>query len=69
MPLLIDGGTGLMSQGQFDVDIFGEAPDKMTYTEQAQKRTHCKRLAWCVDVYTSLDIYVWKHKISVICAA
>ena len=26
------------------MDIYGEAPDKMTYTEQANKRAHCKRL-------------------------
>jgi len=31
-----------------DVDIYGEAPDKMTYTEQANKRTNCKRLTWYV---------------------
>lgn len=28
-----------------DMDIYGEAPDKMTYTEQANKRAHCKRLS------------------------
>ncbi|CAD5112359.1 DgyrCDS1592 [Dimorphilus gyrociliatus] len=28
----------------YDMDIYGEAPDKMTYTEQANKRSHCKRL-------------------------
>eukprot|EP00106_Octopus_bimaculoides_P013835 XP_014781277.1 PREDICTED: dynein heavy chain 6, axonemal-like [Octopus bimaculoides] len=31
------------SQG-YDYDIFDEAPEKMTYTEQANKRSHCKRL-------------------------
>ncbi len=25
-------------------DILGDGPDKMTYTEQANKRAHCKRL-------------------------
>ncbi|XP_015770017.1 PREDICTED: dynein heavy chain 6, axonemal-like [Acropora digitifera] len=28
----------------YDMDIYGDAPDKMTYTEQANKRSHCKRL-------------------------
>jgi len=42
-------GTGqgqAQAQGQPDIEIFGEAPDKMTYTEQANKRTNCKRLTW-----------------------
>lgn len=29
---------------EYDIDIYGLAPDKMSYTEQANKRTHCKRL-------------------------
>lgn len=32
---------------QYDIDIYGLAPDKMTYTEQANKRAHCRRLTWC----------------------
>jgi len=43
MWMLVDGQDG---QAQVDIDIYGEAPDKMTYTEQANKRTHCKRLTW-----------------------
>ena len=31
---------------QYDIDIYGLAPDKMTYTEQANKRAHCRRLTW-----------------------
>jgi hypothetical protein len=31
-------------QSNLNLDIYGEAPDKMTYTEQANKRTHCQRL-------------------------
>ena len=33
----------LMPSG-YEMDIYGDAPDKMTYTEQANKRSHCKRL-------------------------
>jgi len=37
----------MISQGQqLDIDIYSEALDKMTYTEQANKRTNCKRLTW-----------------------
>jgi len=36
-------------QGQVDIEIYGEAPDKLTYTEQANKRTKCKRLTWYCD--------------------
>jgi len=39
-----------MSPGQFDIEIYGEAPDKMTYTEQANKRTNCKRLTWYLTI-------------------
>ena len=45
-----DGVPGTASsylmQSNYDMDIYGEAPDKMTYTEQANKRAHCKRLSW-----------------------
>lgn len=33
----------LMPSG-YEMDMYGDAPDKMTYTEQANKRSHCKRL-------------------------
>ncbi|CAI9736985.1 dynein axonemal heavy chain 6-like [Octopus vulgaris] len=39
----IGEGDQYDSQG-YDYDIFDEAPEKMTYTEQANKRSHCKRL-------------------------
>ena len=39
-------GSSYMMQSTYDMDIYGEAPDKMTYTEQANKRAHCKRLTW-----------------------
>ena len=46
----VDGVPGTASsylmQSNYDMDIYGEAPDKMTYTEQANKRAHCKRLSW-----------------------
>ena len=38
-------GSSYMDE-QYDIDIYGLAPDKMTYTEQANKRSHCKRLTW-----------------------
>ena len=38
---------------QLDIDVYGEAPDKMTYTEQANKRTDCKRLTWYVNFCTA----------------
>ncbi|EDV29711.1 uncharacterized protein TRIADDRAFT_18356 [Trichoplax adhaerens] len=31
-------------QTGFDIDPYGDAPEKMTYTEQANKRAHCRRL-------------------------
>ncbi|XP_077994098.1 dynein axonemal heavy chain 6-like [Glandiceps talaboti] len=37
-------GSSYLMQSNYDMDIYGEAPDKMTYTEQANKRTHCRRL-------------------------
>ncbi|XP_060586003.1 dynein axonemal heavy chain 6-like [Ruditapes philippinarum] len=36
--------SSYLMQSNYDMDIYGEAPDKMTYTEQANKREHCKRL-------------------------
>lgn len=39
---------------QYDIDIYGLAPDKMTYTEQANKRAHCRRLTWCALPYPLL---------------
>ncbi|XP_064645339.1 dynein axonemal heavy chain 6-like [Lineus longissimus] len=36
--------SSYLMNSNYDLDIYGEAPDKMTYTEQANKRTHCKRL-------------------------
>lgn len=40
------GGTGdsFFMQSNYNIDIYGQAPDKMTYTEQANKRAHCQRL-------------------------
>nr|XP_006813236.1 PREDICTED: dynein heavy chain 6, axonemal [Saccoglossus kowalevskii] len=37
-------GSSYLMQSNYDMDIYGEAPDKMTYTEQANKRSHCRRL-------------------------
>ena len=37
-----------------DIDIYGEAPDKLTYTEQANKRTNCKRLTWYMRYLTAI---------------
>ncbi|CAE1329167.1 DNAH [Acanthosepion pharaonis] len=37
---------GCVTSGlEYDYDILVEAPEKMTYTEQANKRAHCRRLA------------------------
>ncbi|XP_075717900.1 dynein axonemal heavy chain 6 [Rhinoderma darwinii] len=36
--------TDILTLSHFDGGIFGESSDKMTYTEQANKRTHCRRL-------------------------
>lgn len=33
----------MMGNG-YEMDVYGDAPDKMTYTEQANKRSHCRRL-------------------------
>lgn len=49
--------SSYLMQSNYDMDIYGEAPDKMTYTEQANKRTHCKRLTWSVHcIQTVLTI-------------
>ncbi|KAF7246558.1 hypothetical protein EG68_10213 [Paragonimus skrjabini miyazakii] len=36
-------GTSYLSTG-YDVEVFSEAPDKMTFTEMAAKRKYCQRL-------------------------
>ncbi|KAG9480610.1 hypothetical protein GDO78_012200 [Eleutherodactylus coqui] len=36
--------TDILTLSHFRGDIFGESSDKMTYTEQANKRRHCGRL-------------------------
>ncbi|XP_078448652.1 dynein axonemal heavy chain 6 [Lampetra planeri] len=38
------GGSSVLFQSQYDLDPFGDAPDKMSYTEQANKRKHCGKL-------------------------
>ena len=50
----------ICTETQMDIDIYGEAPDKLTYTEQANKRTNCKRLTWyilCVDLLLQIFIF------------
>ncbi|XP_060075174.1 dynein axonemal heavy chain 6-like [Ylistrum balloti] len=46
--LMGDAAPGTSSSylmpSNYDMDIYGEAPDRMTYTEQANKRSHCKQL-------------------------
>ncbi|CAG5121592.1 unnamed protein product, partial [Candidula unifasciata] len=37
--------SSYLMQSNYDMDIYGEAPERMTYTEQANKRAHCKRLS------------------------
>ncbi|XP_053317654.1 dynein axonemal heavy chain 6 [Spea bombifrons] len=37
-------GPDTLGLPHFDGDLFGESSDKMTYTEQANKRSHCTRL-------------------------
>ena len=39
-------GSSFFMQSNYNIDIYGQAPDKMTYTEQANKRAHCQRLTW-----------------------
>ncbi|VDQ00829.1 unnamed protein product [Trichobilharzia regenti] len=38
-------GTSYISSG-CDMEIFSDAPEKMTFTEMASKRKHCQRLTW-----------------------
>lgn len=40
----MEGSPAFDFNGNFEFDLYGEAPDKMTYTEQANKRSHCTRL-------------------------
>ncbi|EDO31800.1 predicted protein [Nematostella vectensis] len=43
----MESPTGMYGKpvvGYGEMDMYGDAPDKMTYTEQANKRTHCRRL-------------------------
>lgn len=56
------GTASSLMQSNYDMDIYGEAPDKMTYTEQANKRGHCKRLTWSVSAAINLE----KNLISVL---
>ncbi|KAL3319655.1 Dynein heavy chain 6, axonemal [Cichlidogyrus casuarinus] len=37
-------GKNNLALEYYDMDIFGEAGEKVTYTEQANKKNHCKRL-------------------------
>jgi dynein heavy chain len=39
-------GSSYFMQSNYNIDIYGQAPDKMTYTDQAQKRKECQRLTW-----------------------
>ena len=48
-PLPDSGGvpgtaSSVFLQSNYNIDIYGQAPDKMSYTEQASKRKHCQRL-------------------------
>lgn len=52
--------SSYMMPSNYDMDIYGEAPDRMTYTEQANKRAHCKRLTWWVNIADT----VYKNKLS-----
>ena len=49
-PLPDSGNPGTASsylmQSNYNIDIYGQAPDKMTYTEQAKKRKECQRVTW-----------------------
>ena len=49
--MLIDTGvpgtaSSFFLQSNYNIDIYGQAPDKMSYTDQAQKRKVCQRLTW-----------------------
>lgn len=59
------GGASSYFMQEMDMDIYGEAPDKMTYTEQANKRAHCKRLTWYVQYY--LDLCAYTQCMSYVC--
>lgn len=50
--------SSYMMPSNYDMDIYGEAPDRMTYTEQANKRAHCKRLTWWVNS----GVAIYKNK-------
>ena len=39
-------GSSYFLQSNYNIDMYGQAPDKMSYTEQASKRKHCQRLTW-----------------------
>ncbi|XP_072261492.1 dynein axonemal heavy chain 6 [Pyxicephalus adspersus] len=45
-PDMVTGSSGqdMLVLSHFEGDLFGESSDKMTYTEQANKRSHCRRL-------------------------
>lgn len=40
----VPGTASSFMQSNYNIDIYGQAPDKMTYTDQAQKRKECQRL-------------------------
>jgi len=46
--------TEAIVQSQIE-DMFGDAPDKMTYTEQANKRSHCRRLTSFIRLDMSVE--------------
>ncbi len=58
---MIGGGVPQSASSQFmqsnpNIDIYGEAPDKMTYTEQANKRSHCQRLTWYACIFITNNL-------------
>lgn len=61
-PLPDSGAPGTassyMMQSNYNIDIYGQAPDKMTYTDQAQKRKECQRLTWLDLFNTSITFYI-----------
>lgn len=38
------GGNAFPMPDSMDIDTLAQPPDKATYAEQANKRTHCRRL-------------------------
>ncbi|KAA0194622.1 Dynein heavy chain 6 axonemal [Fasciolopsis buskii] len=56
-------GTSYLSSG-YDVDIFSEVPDKMTFTEMAAKRKHCQRLT-CFIRLADYQIVTTLHTLTV----